>query len=80
MPPETPLGYGLHPNAEIDYRTVQSEKLFEILVDLQPKGGGGGAGATEDTKIREYFDLVNNALSLEGLKINLDDLAGKMDE
>jgi len=47
---------------------------------LQPKGGGGGAGATEDTKIKDYFDLVNNALSLEGLKVNIEDLASKLDE
>lgn len=80
LPPETPLGYGLHPNAEIDYRTTQCEKLFSILVDLQPKGGGSGGGATEDTKIREFFDLINNALGLEGLKVNIDDLNSKLDE
>jgi len=80
LPPETPLGYGLHPNAEIDYRTTQCQQLFEILVDLQPKGGGGGGGAGEDTKIKEYFDLVNNALGLEGLKVNIEDLNSKLDE
>lgn len=79
-PAETPLGYGLHPNAEIDFRTIQCQKLFEILVDLQPKGGGGSGGAVEDTRIKDYFDLVNNALSLEGLKVNLEDLASKMDD
>ena len=47
---------------------------------MQPKGGGGGAGAFEDTKVKEYFDLVINALGLEGLKVNIDDLAGKLDE
>jgi dynein heavy chain len=80
LPPETPLGYGLHPNAEIDYRTMQCQHLFEILVDLQPKGGGSGAGGVEDTKIKDYFDLVNNALSLEGLKVNLEDLNSKLDD
>jgi dynein heavy chain len=81
LPPETPLGYGLHPNAEIDYRTNQCQQLFEILVDLQPKsGGGGGGGATEDTRIKDYQDLVNNNLSLEGLKVNIEDLASKLDD
>merc|ERR1719329_181696 len=79
MPKETPLGYGLHPNAEIDYRTTQCEELFNILVDLQPKGGAGGSAA-EDTKIREYQDLVNNTLSLDSLRINIEDLNGKMDD
>jgi dynein heavy chain len=80
LPPETPLGYGLHPNAEIDYRTMQCQQLFEILVDLQPKGGGSGGSAGEDTKVKDFFDLVNNALGLEGLKINIDDLNSKLDD
>jgi len=80
LPPETPLGYGMHPNAEIDYRTMQSEKLFSILVDLQPKGGGAGGASDEDTKIKDFFDLVNNALGLEGLKINIEDINSKLDD
>jgi len=80
LPPETPLAYGMHPNAEIDFRTKQCENLFEILVDLQPKGGGAAGGAVEDTKVKEFFDLVLNALSLESLKVNLDDVAGKLDD
>jgi len=53
--------------------------LFEILVDLQPKGAAAG-GAIEDTKIKEFFDLVYNAIGLEGLKVNIDDLSGKLDD
>merc|ERR1712048_544923 len=79
-PLETPLGYGMHPNAEIDYRTRQCEQLFDVLVDLQPKGSGSGAGSMEDTKVKEYFDLINNTLSLETLRVNIDDVTGKLDE
>jgi hypothetical protein len=63
----------MHPNAEIDFRTNQCQNLFAILVDLQPKGGAS-AGAIEDTRVKEYFDLVNNVLSLESLKVNIEDL------
>jgi dynein heavy chain len=80
LPAETPLGYGLHPNAEIDYRTKQCEELFSILVDLQPKSSAGGGSATDDTKVKEYFDLVNNSLSLESLKVNIDDVGSKLDD
>jgi len=80
LPPETPLAYGMHPNAEIDFRTKQCENLFEILFDLQPKGGGAAGCEVEDTKVKEFFDLVLNALSLESLKVNLDDVAGKLDD
>ena len=47
---------------------------------MQPKGAGSGSAAVEDTKVREYFDLVNNNLSLETLKVNIDDVNGKLDE
>jgi dynein heavy chain len=30
-PPETPLAYGMHPNAEIDFRTMQCTELFRTL-------------------------------------------------
>merc|ERR1711968_134715 len=38
---DTPLAFGLHPNAEIDFRTTQSNTLFAILQDLQPRSEGG---------------------------------------
>jgi dynein heavy chain len=33
-PPETPLAYGLHPNAEIDFRTAQCIELFLTLQEI----------------------------------------------
>eukprot|EP00937_MAST-01D_sp_MAST-1D-sp2_P001625 g1625.t1 len=39
---DTPLAFGLHPNAEIDFRTTQSDTLFATLVDLQPQDHAGG--------------------------------------
>ena len=41
---ETPAAYGLHPNAEINFMTAQANDLFGSIADLQPRGGGGGAG------------------------------------
>ena len=29
--------FGLHPNAEIDFRTKQSDSLYQIVSELQPK-------------------------------------------
>lgn len=31
LPGETPLAFGMHPNAEIDFRTTQCNNLFRIL-------------------------------------------------
>merc|ERR1719408_1210461 len=41
MPPESPLFFGMHPNAEIGFRTTQCITIFNILNELQPKDGGG---------------------------------------
>lgn len=37
---DTPMAFGLHPNAEIGFRTRQGEKLFATLLELQPREGG----------------------------------------
>merc|ERR1719421_706509 len=42
MPPESPIFFGMHPNAEIGFRTAQCKVLFSILLQLQPKDKSGG--------------------------------------
>jgi len=37
MPPESPLFFGMHPNAEIGFRTTQCNMLFGTLQALRPK-------------------------------------------
>ncbi len=44
LPPESPVLYGLHPNAEIGFLTATSEKLFRTVFELQPREGGTGGG------------------------------------
>merc|ERR1711865_393651 len=46
MTVDTPVAFGLHTNAEIDFRTTQAGNLFHILVEL---GGGSGGGDEEDS-------------------------------
>jgi len=47
MPPESPLFFGMHPNAEINFRTVQCESTFDMLMMLT---GGGGGGDGDDNQ------------------------------
>lgn len=35
LPHESPVHYGLHPNAEIEFLTVTSDSLFHTLLELQ---------------------------------------------
>lgn len=55
LPPESPYLYGLHPNAEIGFLTVTSERLFRTVLEMQPKesDAGGGSGASREEKVSE---------------------------
>ena len=44
LPQESPVLYGLHPNAEIGFLTATSEKLFRTVFELQPREGGASGG------------------------------------
>jgi dynein heavy chain len=80
-PPETPLAFGMHPNAEIDFRTNQCINLFRMLVELQPKDTGsssGGGGDTKTEKIKEFMVRVTDETALDSNKLNIDDIKGKL--
>ena len=53
LPPESPVLYGLHPSAEIEFLTQTSENLFRVVFELQPRdsGSGAGAGVSRDEKV-----------------------------
>jgi len=42
MTVDTPVAFGLHTNAEIDFRTTQAGELFHILIELGGASSGGG--------------------------------------
>ncbi|XP_038597832.1 LOW QUALITY PROTEIN: dynein heavy chain 17, axonemal [Tachyglossus aculeatus] len=60
LPPESPYLYGLHPNAEIGFLTVTSEKLFRTVLELQPKESdqGGGTGVSREEKVKSVLDEI----------------------
>ena len=50
MGTESPIMFDMHPNAEIGFRTDQSNVLYATLGDLA--GGGGGDGAATHSSVR----------------------------
>jgi dynein heavy chain len=45
LPPESPIIYGLHPNAEIGFLTTKTENLFSIILRLELGAAEGGTSS-----------------------------------
>uniref|UniRef100_A0A4W3HQF7 Dynein heavy chain 9, axonemal n=1 Tax=Callorhinchus milii TaxID=7868 RepID=A0A4W3HQF7_CALMI len=79
LPPESPYLYGLHPNAEIGFLTLTSEKLFRTVLEMQPRdsSGGEGAGSTREEKVKAVLDEIMEKLPEE---FNIPELMSKVEE
>ena len=53
--------FGMHPNAEIGYLTLQCEDLFDIILSITAGGGGGGGGSKDDTIMNLITDFKTRA-------------------
>uniref|UniRef100_A0A8D0H5U7 Dynein axonemal heavy chain 17 n=1 Tax=Sphenodon punctatus TaxID=8508 RepID=A0A8D0H5U7_SPHPU len=64
LPPESPYLYGLHPNAEIGFLTITSEKLFRTVLEMQPKetDTGAGTGVSREEKVKSVLDEIMDRL------------------
>ncbi|KAL2078484.1 hypothetical protein ACEWY4_026169 [Coilia grayii] len=60
LPAESPYLYGLHPNAEIGFLTITSEKLFRTILELQPKesSAAGAGGVSREEKVKAILDEI----------------------
>ena len=77
FPTETPVMFGLHPNAEIGFRTEQSDGLFNVLADLQPRQASGGGGATVQERVQVVMEDIQDKFA-DSL-FDIEDLAGRID-
>jgi len=82
LPAETPLAFGMHPNAEIDFRTTMCNNLFSILVELQPKSGGSGGdgGNTLVDTAREFSERVFTEVQAETSRLPIDEITQRMND
>ncbi|KAK7945776.1 hypothetical protein WMY93_001504 [Mugilogobius chulae] len=79
LPHESPVHYGLHPNAEIEFLTVTSDALFHTLLELQSPDAvmGEGASQTLEEKVKSILDEVLEKLPEE---YNMSDITSKTAE
>jgi hypothetical protein len=78
---ESPVAFGLHPNAEIAVKTKQAADLFTYILDLQPRSSAAAAGDSVQSPqaiVQMLIQQVVNdkAKGIEGINFNLDDIAG----
>ena len=63
LPPETPLSYGMHPNAEINFLMTEANTLFENILTLSGGGGGGGgSGKSREQMVGEILENLQKIL------------------
>ncbi|XP_039572046.1 dynein heavy chain 17, axonemal isoform X4 [Passer montanus] len=60
LPGESPHLYGLHPNAEMGFLTVTSDRLFRTVLELQPKESeaAGGSGVSREEQVKAVLDEI----------------------
>jgi dynein heavy chain len=76
---DTPIAFGLHPNAEIDFRTTQSNKIMETLLELQPRDAAKGEGALSPDEIANA--VTNDILDRFGEKrFDTEDISRSLEE
>jgi dynein heavy chain, axonemal len=61
LPSESPIVYGMHPNAELSLLTTEGETLFWTLFNVR-SGGGGGAGGGGEDRVRSELERYMAAL------------------
>merc|ERR1712238_285895 len=50
---DSPLIFGLHTNADLTKRLLESSEMIATIIDTQPKDTGGGSGKTVDDIVKE---------------------------
>lgn len=74
LPSESPKLYGLHPNAEIDFLSQTSEKLFRVLIEILSRENysnqhGQNRTISKDEKVK-HIDSLDNLICIYILNKN----------
>ena len=79
IPADTPLAFGLHPNAEIGYRTFASNELFETLISLQASTSSGDGDGMSPTEIAAA-KMEEVTSKMDDVQFDMDDVTSAIDE
>jgi dynein heavy chain len=62
MPQESPIAFGMHPNAEIGFRLDQATLLFKNISELQPRSASGGGGMTMQERVKLALEEIQEKM------------------
>ncbi|XP_008430693.1 dynein heavy chain 11, axonemal isoform X2 [Poecilia reticulata] len=79
LPPENPVLYGLHPNAELECLTATSENMFRSLWELQHQDSFGRGKAAESTD-EKIMAIIEDILEKLPEEYNVSEMMGKTTE
>lgn len=76
LPPESPHLYGLHPNAEIEFLTKNAERVFRMVLELQPRDT---TAASTDSVSREevMMQIIEDLMDRMPDGFNMNELSAR---
>ncbi|KAF4517248.1 hypothetical protein B566_EDAN011632, partial [Ephemera danica] len=80
LPSESPLLYGLHPNAEVGFLTATSEALLRTVFEMQPRDAGAIAGGSSVSREDKVKLVVDELLDKLPEAFNMVELSGRVEE
>lgn len=76
---DTPIAFGMHPNAEIDFRTTQSNRILSTILDLQDRVAASGEGQMSPDEVAQA--VVTDIMDRFGeKKFDTEDIARSLEE
>lgn len=78
LPAESPVVYGMHPNAELSLLTSEGETLFRTVTDVSGGGGstGAGGGGTESmvrSTLEDFMERLPEAFNMVDIEARVKD-------
>lgn len=72
LPSESPIVYGMHPNAELSLLTAEGETLFKTVFNVSGGGGGATGGGSED-RVRTALNTFIETLPVPFIIIEIEE-------
>merc|ERR1711881_783214 len=74
FPTETPVLFGLHPNAEIGFLLDTGATVFSTILELKGGGGSGGSGGSDaEATLVDLMDRTPQPFSMHEIDSRVED-------